>query len=552
MSATTQDDVFFIKTLEFDLKAVKNPLISTEQKWSGEKMILLPSLLNEEFTRERLIEYFSKLKYKFGVVSIVPTWKKQNDYKEYNCILATTENIFSEISRLKKGTFGKVLVLTNRYDGIDLPDAACRILILDSLPFFTNMSDAYEEQCRTNNKLVQKKIAQKIEQGIGRSVRGEKDYSCILIIGADIAKFMRNSVTRKLFSEQSQKQVEIGLQLAEWSKEEGQKCKIDDLVDLINQCLKRDEGWKEYYKSEMDKISETPQELDMYKIITAEKKAEKLYAKEKYDDAVKIIENLLNDISFDSNDRGWYWQLMGRYKYAVSKLESVKFQQKAFACNPQVMKPKDGIIYNKIGNVNSNRIQAIKKWFKKFGSYEDVLLEVNNLLENMSFGMKAEKFEKSVEDMGKLLGFESHRPDKLIRKGPDNLWCLKNNMFMMWECKSEVSENRKSIQKYEVGQMNNHCAWFSNEYGDIDVLRIMVIPTKIVAYEADFTHDVKIMRKKGLKLFKKNILSYIKEFRDYDIYNLSDEVINNALTLHKLEEEDLGTLYFEDWKKEHN
>ena len=466
--------------------------------------------------------------------------------------MATTENIFSEILRLKKGTFGKVLVLTNRYDGIDLPDAACRILILDSLPFFTNMSDAYEEQCRTNNKLVQKKIAQKIEQGIGRSVRGEKDYSCILIIGADIAKFMRNSVTRKLFSEQSQKQVEIGLQLAEWSKEEGQKCKIDDLVDLINQCLKRDEGWKEYYKSEMDKISETPQELDMYKIITAEKKAEKLYAKEKYDDAVKIIENLLNDISFDSNDRGWYWQLMGRYKYAVSKLESVKFQQKAFACNPQVMKPKDGIIYNKIGNVNSNRIQAIKKWFKKFGSYEDVLLEVNNLLENMSFGMKAEKFEKSVEDMGKLLGFESHRPDKLIRKGPDNLWCLKNNMFMMWECKSEVSENRKSIQKYEVGQMNNHCAWFSNEYGDIDVLRIMVIPTKIVAYEADFTHDVKIMRKKGLKLFKKNILSYIKEFRDYDIYNLSDEVINNALTLHKLEEEDLGTLYFEDWKKEHN
>lgn len=552
MSATTQDDVFFIKTLEFDLKAVKNPLISPEQKWSGEKMILLPSLLNEEFTREKMIEYFSKLKYKFGVVFIVPTWKKQNDYKNDNCILATSENIFSEISSLKKGIFGKVLVLTNRYDGIDLPDAACRILILDSLPFFTNMSDVYEEQCRTDNKLVQKKIAQKIEQGIGRSVRGEKDYSCILIVGADIAKFMRNSVTRKLFSEQSQKQVEIGLQLAEWSKEEGQKCKIDDLKDLINQCLKRDEGWKEYYRSEMDKISEKSQELDIYKIITAEKKAEKLYAKEKYDDAVKTIEKLLSDFSFDSNDRGWYWQLIGRYKYAISKIESVKFQQKAFACNPQVMKPKDGIIYNKIGNVNSNRMQAIKKWFKKFGSYEDVLLEVNNLLENMSFGMKAEKFEKSIEDMGKLLGFESHRPDKLIRKGPDNLWCLKNDMFMMWECKSEVSENRKSIQKYEVGQMNNHCAWFSNEYGDVEVVRIMVIPTKVVAYEADFTHDVRIMRKNRLKLLKKNILSYIKEFRDYDIYNLSNEVINNALMLHKLGEEDLVALYFEDWKKEHN
>ena len=214
------------------------------------------------------------------------------------------------------------------------------------------------------------------------------------------------------------------------------------------------------------------------------------------------------------------------------------------------MKPKDGVAYKKIGNVNLNRIQSIKKWFSCFQSYEDVLLEVNNLLENMSFGMEAEKFEKSLEDIGKMLGFESHRPDKLIRKGPDNLWCLKNNKFIIWECKSEVNENRKTIQKYEVGQMNNHCAWFVNEYGDAEVLRIMVIPTKIVAYEADFTHDVKIMRKNKLNLFKKNILGYIKEFRDYDIYNLSSEIINDALVHHKLDENKLTTLYVEEWKKE--
>ena len=550
MSATTQDDVFFMKTLDFDIKAVRNPLISSEQKWSGEKMILLPSLINEEFTRENMIERFAKMKYKFGVVSIVPTWKKQNDYREYDCILASSENIFSKISNLKKGIFDKMLVLTNRYDGIDLPDAACRILIIDSLPFFTNMCDIYEEQCRTDNKLVQKKIAQKIEQGLGRSVRGEKDYSCILILGADIVKFMRNSVTRKLFSEQTQKQIEIGLQLAEWSTEENQEYDFTDLKELINQCLKRDDGWKEYYKSEMNEISDKIPESDIYQIIAAEKKAEKLYAKGKYDEAVKTIKKLFDAFRFDANDKGWYFQLMGRYEYAVSKLTSMNFQNQAFALNPQVMKPKDGVAYKKIGNVNLNRIQEIKKWFSGFQSYEDVLLEVNNLLENMSFGMEAEKFEKSLEDIGKMLGFESHRPDKLIRKGPDNLWCLKNNKFIIWECKSEVNENRKTIQKYEVGQMNNHCAWFVNEYGDAEVLRIMVIPTKIVAYEADFTHDVKIMRKNKLNLFKKNILGYIKEFRDYDIYNLSSEIINDALVHHKLDENKLTTLYVEEWKKE--
>lgn len=545
MSATTQDDIFFVKTLDFGVEAVKKPLLSMEQSWSGEKMILLPSLISESFTREKIIKYFTNLKYKFGVVAIVPTWKKQKDYEDNNCIMATSESLFSEVANLKKGIFNGILVLANRYDGIDLPDTACRILILDSLPFFTNMSDIYEEQCRISNKLFQKKIAQKIEQGLGRSVRGEKDYSCILILGTDIVKFIRNSTTRKIFSEQTQKQVEIGLQLAQWSKEENEEGKIDELVDLINQCLKRDDGWKEFYKEEMDKTSCAIVENDMYQVIVMENKAEKLYAKEKYDEAVNIIEKLLSEIDFDVNDKGWYFQLMGRYKHSISKVEAAKLQNKAFTCNPQVMKPKDGISYNKISKINSNRIQQIKSWFGQFSSYEDIMLEVNDLLENMSFGMDSEKFEKSFEDIGKMLGFESHRPDKMIRKGPDNLWGIKNNTYIMWECKSEVIETRKSIHKYEVGQMNNHCAWFVNEYGNVDVLRIMVIPTKVVAYEADFTHDVKIMRKNKLKLFKKSILNYLKEFKNYDIFNLSNEVITCALTHHELNEEDLMNLYFE-------
>ena len=48
-----------------------------------------------------------------------------------------------------------------------------------------------------------------------------------------------------------------------------------------------------------------------------------------------------------------------------------------------------------------------------------------------------------------------------------------------------------------------------------------------------------------MKLFKKNILSYIKEFRGCScIYNLSEEVINNALTLHKLKEGDFEFFVF--------
>lgn len=44
MSATTQDDSFFIKGLQFDIDSIKEPLIDKSQKWSGEKMLIIPSL----------------------------------------------------------------------------------------------------------------------------------------------------------------------------------------------------------------------------------------------------------------------------------------------------------------------------------------------------------------------------------------------------------------------------------------------------------------------------------------------------------------------------
>jgi len=96
-------------------------------------------------------------------------------------------------------------ILANRYDGIDLPDNACRILILDSLPFFVNMADKFEQTARRGSRLISKKLAQKIEQGLGRSVRSEKDYSVIIFIGSELVSFIRSNATRELFSLQTQK-----------------------------------------------------------------------------------------------------------------------------------------------------------------------------------------------------------------------------------------------------------------------------------------------------------------------------------------------------------
>ena len=134
MSATTQDDSFFIKGLGFDIQSVRNPLTNKELKWSGEKMILIPSLINESLDRDSVISWLAKPNSdrQFGIVSLVPGFNRKKQYEKIGAKVATTNDIFKIVKSLKDGHYSNAVVFANRYDGIDLPDNACRILIIDS------------------------------------------------------------------------------------------------------------------------------------------------------------------------------------------------------------------------------------------------------------------------------------------------------------------------------------------------------------------------------------------------------------------------------------
>lgn len=546
MSATTQDDSFFIKGLNFSIESVKNPLTIANQKWSGEKMLLLPSLIDESLERELIINKFAPpIKVGYGIVSLVSSFKKALLYSQLGSTIATTENIFSKITELKKGLYQSTLVIVNRYDGIDLPDEACRILILDSMPYFNSLSEKYEEICRSTSDIINIKIAQKIEQGLGRSVRGEKDYTVILILGADLVKFIKSIKTSKYFSEQTRKQIEIGFEIAEMAKEELKtKDSFDVLVSLIRQSLQRDEGWKDFYKEEMDKIVKDNNKSEIYSMLQIERDCEQANFLGDFETASTKMQKLA-DTLIDTNEKGWYLQTLARYKYGLSKLDSNTIQKGAFKNNLQLLKPKDGISYKKIEYINENRIKRIRDFQSNYNSFDELSLAVDSILNDFTFGVEAEKFERALADIGTLLGFISQRPDKEFRKGPDNLWCGVDSKYFLFECKSEVDDSREEINKYEAGQMNSHCGWFESEYGENPVKRILIIPTKNLSYHGNFTHDVQIMRKGKLRNFKNNIKSFIKEFKPYKLVELSDEKIQQFIEANKLSMDSLLTEYSE-------
>lgn len=554
MSATITDDSFFIKGLCISSDTIRNPLFLPDEGWSGEKMILIPSLIDPLLDRTEIVNLFAKpKKRKFGTVALVPSFNSIKDWGKYGAILANADTIVDEIEKLKDKKFENTLVIANRYDGIDLPDNSCRVLVFDSKPYFESLNDRYLEECRGDSDIVSVRLAQIIEQGLGRAVRGEKDYCVIIITGTELVRAIRSKKSREKFSLQTRTQIEIGLEIAEFAKEEIKHGTepVKAFVSLVGQSLGRDEGWKEFYSENMDKIEPEKETFKMLEVLELEKVAEEKYSRQDYPGAVQTIQKIIDNHVTTDEERGWYLQEMARYIYPSSKIESNKYQISAHSKNTFLFKPKKGMEIQKISAISLKRIESITQWIHSFDSFDELYLEVDDILSKLKFGVNADRFEQAFDELAKIIGFPAQRPDKEWKEGPDNLWKIGDNKYLLVECKNCVDVKRDEINKDETGQMNNSCAWFEKVYGDVLVKNIIIIPTKIVSHAAGFNKSVQVMKVKKLRLLTDNVRKFYLEFKGLDLNNLSDQRIQELLNMFKLTSDDLTSDIYSEQPRLH-
>ena len=94
-----------------------HPLTDNIQKWSGEKMILFPSLIDEKLSRLSMIKLFSNTKIPVPRFAIVPSSYLAQDYDRFGGVVTNRTNINSVIENIRKGDKSELNVLVNRYDG---------------------------------------------------------------------------------------------------------------------------------------------------------------------------------------------------------------------------------------------------------------------------------------------------------------------------------------------------------------------------------------------------------------------------------------------------
>ena len=516
MSATVTDDVFLIKGLQLQPETISTPLTYTKETWSGEKMVLLPSLIHDELDRERIVGGLGKhnAQRRFGVVSLVPSFARTKDWQAHGALVADKDTVWDAVDALKDGKFEKTVVLVNRYNGIDLPDEMCRVLVFDSKPYSESLIDLYQEHCRPHSEATLMRTIRTVEQGMGRSVRGEKDYSVIVAIGSDLIRLLREKAPRKYLSSQMSTQIEIGLEIARMAKQEidDGKTPADALNGLLRQCLGRDPDWKAFYAEQMDSVAPTGPNPAVLKIYAAELAAEQAYVDGDYAGASEAVQQLLDSGAVEKTDKGWYIQERARYHYLSDRPESQRLRVAAHKMNRLLLKPPTGVAVAKLTVVSHGRVERIAKWVSGSGTYTDLNVSVSDILDRLVFGTIADKFEHALDELSRALGFAGERPDTEWKEGPDNLWALDATQYFLFECKSEVDINRAEINKREAEQMNRSSAWFDKHYPGMKVKRVIVHPAGAVESAAAFTHEVQGMRDADLRKFVKACREFFKSF----------------------------------------
>ncbi|CAK1240093.1 DEAD/DEAH box helicase family protein [Fructobacillus tropaeoli] len=558
MSATTSSDTILIKDFDLESSAVESPLVFENEKWSGEKLVAIPSLMSTEYlNRADIVKHFGSLKNtKNGIVAITPTFYNTNDWEKYGASIAKSDNFEEILGKLKDNPKPNPVVIVNRYDGVDLPDDECRVLIIDGLPQAETLHDKYLEKVTKNSYEYKLRISQKIEQAMGRSVRADTDYSTILLIGSDLIKFIRNDATDFL-SPQADRQIRMGMEFSSDAKNELTRNHtlenaLKVLDHLLAKSLNRDEFWKQYYRQEMQDIDYNTKSLINLNKIKKEKELIKegvtlisdigTYNNKFY----KFLEN--KQFNFTEFEKSWYLQFLATINYQFSSTNSMDIQKQAYSRNKRLLKPENVLVKPSEHLSSENQNENIKYFISKFEDFEKLFNFGTDLQSNLQFGIDKESFEDAIDNLGKLLGFSTDRPDEYYKEGPDNVWFVEQGKCFSFEDKSEVDVARQFITKHETGQFANSENWMAKNYSGTETISFMIIPTKNIetGSGASFSNNARIIKKSGLRDLRRNLKKFINSFQNINLNTISANLIGEKLIDCKLT---IDT--FEDTYSEH-
>lgn len=131
-----------------------------------------------------------------------------------------------------------VLALANRYDGLDLPGDACRIVVLGGTPDSVGLQERFLSERANADAALAERLRTRIVQGAGRCTRGPNDYAVVVVLGLDILKYFSRRENRLALEPELQAEVDFG-----WQNSKG--FEADEIIENVKVFLEHGNDWRE-------------------------------------------------------------------------------------------------------------------------------------------------------------------------------------------------------------------------------------------------------------------------------------------------------------------
>ncbi len=502
MTATLADDSILVTDFNVSPKSIVQPITPKRASDLGDRMIIAPQQLNPSVTDEQLRDFIKAYSSKYNVVVITPSDDRAASWEGVADKILNKENIHEGVKELQLKHVGLV-VFSNKYDGIDLPGDACRLLVLDGLPQVHRYVDRYEQSVLNDDDEILSRQMQRIEQGMGRGVRANDDYCVVIIMGRKLTQVLFSKKATAKFSPATVAQMKLSEKLAR----QIQGKPLTDLATVISHCLERHSDWLKVSRQSLVNVT-YDSALELCEVSLAQREAFDLAQKNQFHQAAEVIEALANKTK-NPKIQGWLKAQVAEYIHRFDKAKAQEILLSAVTLNRCLTKPVRGITYQKLRHgTDSQAVCAEAFLYSKGLMPNEIVVWLHGLISDLKFySNTAERFEKAIAMLGLAIGFKTQRPETEQGKGPDNLWSLGNFRFFVIECKSGAKTD--TIAKRDADQLAGSMNWFRNHYDQsYKVTPILIHPKSVFDRQASPVPDIRIIDEECLEKIRCNLISY--------------------------------------------
>ncbi|MEO7100060.1 MAG: DEAD/DEAH box helicase family protein [Luteolibacter sp.] len=446
--------------------------------------------------------------------------------------------VTAAVNNFKSASPPAKLLLTARYDGVDLPGDTCRIMVIDGLPSATGSLERFMWEYLRMSKTLRTTIASRVVQSFGRISRGMSDYGVVFLTGDTLVEWLSNPQNQMAMPPFLQKQLQLCSELSK-------NLRPSEISGTIDRCLDRDESWINAYEGfidnaqPLDAVRDTSIETEL--AISEAKFASAMWRRDYEAAAAALSSTLERADELSSSTRAWhqFWIAAATDKAGDSET-AIQLYRRAHGSQTNLPAPEKEYEAGDGMAIHEQAKQAALQFVESASGVVECPLRMDAQLEPLRSGGSSNQIEEAIRSLGVILGISSTRPDNEEGTGPDNLWVFGETAFCI-DAKTD-KEAASVYQKKEIGQMADHEQWVLGNTTATTVVPIFAGPEVAASKSANPPNDLLVITREKLGEIAERVCAACRDVASTSIplnlaSNLSKEFERKGLLFHKILEE---------------